>query len=323
MIWTSHGYLSMAKYAHHRNLNCGRHRVLLASGFVALVMGMSACGRTAIETTASPTSVAPSGPTLSVPTATPIAGPTMSSPTRSLIATPTPAPSSTLIPTTIPNQSPTPTLAQRPTSSPTATLIEAARPTVTATAAPGRTPNPTFGPTPTPAPTPRFPACSDEPVFTVSPTDFASIDHIVTLGNLNPPGHTFPTAHIYFYVTNPDPKGVTDITTLYSPGSMTVVAIRADEHVTAGFTDYSIALKPCEEITAVLGHVSSLSAALFGEPFPDGERTSQEGASTGGETYRTQRKNADIKVRTGEVLGTVGGNPGIWAWDLGVNDQRV
>lgn len=35
--------------------------------------------------------------------------------------------------------------------------------------------------------------------FTRSPIDPAVIEFITPLGNLNPPGHTFPTDHIYFY----------------------------------------------------------------------------------------------------------------------------
>lgn len=36
-------------------------------------------------------------------------------------------------------------------------------------------------------------------VFRASPLDEAEIRFIVPLGNLNPPGHTFPSDHIYFY----------------------------------------------------------------------------------------------------------------------------
>jgi hypothetical protein len=35
--------------------------------------------------------------------------------------------------------------------------------------------------------------------FTRSPIDVAAIEYVTPLGNLNPPGHTLPTDHIYFY----------------------------------------------------------------------------------------------------------------------------
>ena len=40
--------------------------------------------------------------------------------------------------------------------------------------------------------------------FLVSPLEIKEIRFITPLGNLNPPGHTLPTSHIYFYFTNPD-----------------------------------------------------------------------------------------------------------------------
>jgi len=46
-----------------------------------------------------------------------------------------------------------------------------------------------------PAPTPPGAAL----VFSVSPIPTAAIEFITPLGNLNPPDHTFPTDHIYFY----------------------------------------------------------------------------------------------------------------------------
>lgn len=109
---------------------------------------------------------------------------------------------------------------------------------------------------------------------------------------------------------------------LYSPGNLTVIRIRASEHVTAGFTDYSITLKPCEDITIVFGHVSSLLADLFGDSSSYQDWRLNSEYSTGSETYRVWTQEIDIKVTAGEVLGTTGGNPGIWAWDFGVYDQR-
>jgi hypothetical protein len=46
---------------------------------------------------------------------------------------------------------------------------------------------------------PSSPALPASLVFTHSPIDPSVITKIVPLGNLNPPGHTLPTNHIYFY----------------------------------------------------------------------------------------------------------------------------
>ena len=237
-------------------------------------------------------------------------------------------------PTLTPSPTPTPTAIHSPTArpapnaatTPTPTAVTA-RPTLTPTPAPLPTPTlaPTATPTltPTPTPTPGVPACDSEPRFNVSPTSFDRIDHIVSLGNLNPPGHTFPTGHMYFYLTNPDPNGITDIATLYSPGNLTVTNLRADQHVVAGFTDYGMTLMACEDIWLSFGHLSALSADLFGEIASYEGWTGGAEHSTGGETYRTWRKEVNVKVTVGEVLGTTGGNPGIWAWDFGMVDLRI
>ncbi len=43
--------------------------------------------------------------------------------------------------------------------------------------------------------------CGTAPMLTVSPIDIASIRDLTPLGNLNPPAHTHPTDHLYFYAT--------------------------------------------------------------------------------------------------------------------------
>ena len=168
----------------------------------------------------------------------------------------------------------------------------------------------------------KLPAGRVEPIFKASPMDVKSIFRIVLLGNLNPPGHVFPTDHIYFYISNPDGDSRTDIVTLYSPGDLTVTAIEANEHVTAGFFDYSIMLRSCEDITIVLGHASSLSTEIFGDTSAFNKWTLMNEYSTGGETYRSWRKTCNIQITAGEILGTTGGNPHQYALDLGVYDQR-
>lgn len=41
-------------------------------------------------------------------------------------------------------------------------------------------------------------ASGEDVVFTDSPLAFENLKHVIPLGNLNPPGHTFPTDHAYF-----------------------------------------------------------------------------------------------------------------------------
>jgi hypothetical protein len=47
------------------------------------------------------------------------------------------------------------------------------------------------------APSPASPSSNTTLMFTVAPMDVSVIESIVPLGNLNPPGHTLPTSHMY------------------------------------------------------------------------------------------------------------------------------
>lgn len=61
-------------------------------------------------------------------------------------------------------------------------------------------------------------------VFRASPIDQAAIRWITPLGNLNPPDHTLPTDHIYFYFAAPDAgeSPVTRRTAFFAPADGTV-----------------------------------------------------------------------------------------------------
>ncbi|TAK16627.1 MAG: hypothetical protein EPO35_04920 [Acidobacteria bacterium] len=63
--------------------------------------------------------------------------------------------------------------------------------------------------------------------LTVSPIDQSKIRWITPLGNLNPPSHTLPTDHIYFYFANPNigesPAALR--TPFFAPGSGTVFSV--------------------------------------------------------------------------------------------------
>lgn len=61
--------------------------------------------------------------------------------------------------------------------------------------------------------------------FTYSPLKISDIQFATPLGNLNPPGHTLPSDHVYFYWVNPDRRTPGDMDVMrvvYAPGSGTV-----------------------------------------------------------------------------------------------------
>lgn len=165
--------------------------------------------------------------------------------------------------------------------------------------------------------------CPDGPFLTTAPIDLASITSIVPLGNLNPPGHTFPSDHMYFYLDGPGGGAAPYETTLYAPGDLYVRSATASEHLVAGYTDYGIVLGPCQAITIRLAHVTSLDPSVFGDVVSMDGWTLLEEYSTGGETYRTWRRTYDLPVTAGTVLGTTGGRVGQWALDVGAYDEWV
>ena len=164
-------------------------------------------------------------------------------------------------------------------------------------------------------------SCATDVLFSAAPLDLDDIASIRPLGGLNPPSHVFPTDHIYFYMPR-DANGVPLVVPFYSPGDMTVTSISASQHVNAGFTDFTLELSPCQEVTVVFMHITSLDPGIFGDTSSfDGWALSNE-YTTGGETYRLWRKSTSIELRAGQKLGTTGGRHGQYALDMGVYDRR-
>jgi len=166
--------------------------------------------------------------------------------------------------------------------------------------------------------------CDDKAIFTISPIEIENLSSIIPLGALSPSSHIFPTDHIYFRIKKIEGADRTEPVTLFSPGDLTIVGVRATEQVKAGITDYALFLEPpnCPEISVMFIHASSLEEELFGDVYSYSEWSEDSEYTTGDEIYRTWSKSYRIKVKGGDVLGTAGGNPGQEALDLGVYDTR-
>ncbi len=165
-----------------------------------------------------------------------------------------------------------------------------------------------------------IPSCGDKnDFFTVSHIPISDLQNIVPLGNLNPPGHTFPTNHVYFHL-----KGFTGVDSVSSapavaPGDILVTRIRSSEYAMKGkaIKDYKLDFTVCEEVKGYFIHLTSLSDKLlqnFGEP------SDCEEYDTGGTHYRNCEKDllSPIFVKAGEPIGTVGGSS-----DFGLADLRT
>jgi hypothetical protein len=164
-----------------------------------------------------------------------------------------------------------------------------------------------------------------ESIFSVSPIETEFISSIIPLGALSPPSHVFPTDHIYFIITRLEDADRPNSVSVYSPGDLLITSIRVTEHVKAGITDYVLFLEPpkCPNISVMFIHISSLNEDLFFDISNYHDWSFDSEYSTGDEIYRTWNKACKIDVKAGDLLGEAGGNPGQWALDLGVYDERI
>jgi len=121
------------------------------------------------------------------------------------------------------------------------------------------------------------------PRFSISPIEYTAISQATPLGNLNPPGHVFPTSHIGFYL-----KG-NSLVAVRALSEGTVSSI----HFNSGFNDNAVYIKCSKSFSYYFDHLKNLGSAII------------EGAI----------------VHTGDLIGY--GNPATAAVDLGILDYDI
>jgi hypothetical protein len=166
-----------------------------------------------------------------------------------------------------------------------------------------------------------LPSCpATDAVLVVSPLAASDFTTLTPLGNLNPPGHVFPTEHQYFYLPSAGP--VTENVPVVSPGHLFAVQLASSEHLseTPVYTDWDLTLAACDGLTFKLGHMATLAAPLAAAAAGGSGRCSEYMA--GGKNFRQCRYSVRVELQAGDPLGTAGGNPGQYALDFGSNDRR-
>lgn len=172
----------------------------------------------------------------------------------------------------------------------------------------------------------NVPACTTGALFTVSPMDISKISTtlgINRLGNFNPPDHTFPTDHLYFYIqdSNADVSGV-DNTALIAPGNIVVASVTSSSNETTGKTDYGITYYPCNRVQGTFAHVATLSDKLSSafNAVSGGCTTYNPGSGN----YTRCERAVNVTFAAGEEMGTVGGpTTASYALDVGLYDARM
>ena len=142
-----------------------------------------------------------------------------------------------------------------------------------------------------------------------APLDDNAYLSISPLGNVNPPDHTFPTAHTYMGLA--DPSTAKDV---YAAADATITQIS----VSTTASSISISLQVCKDVHFYHDHMTTLSTAILAHLVPANE--CQWTHKPAGMTPYCLK----INVKAGEVIGTIGG-PG-WdgsaALDFGMRDKR-
>jgi hypothetical protein len=159
----------------------------------------------------------------------------------------------------------------------------------------------------------------EQGVFTHSPLDQANFKGLVPLGSLNPSAHTFPTDHLYFYLTDKTVE-----VPLYSPGELTIIRVSENKGGVGTpnqVTDYEIHLGYQDSYIS-FGHVARLTDAILSNlDFSKGD--CQTYTLGGGSVQSKCYLATNIKVNGGDIIGYCGKGFAQSALDLGLYNTQV
>jgi hypothetical protein len=131
----------------------------------------------------------------------------------------------------------------------------------------------------------------------------------VPLGNMEPPGHTFPTDHQYLYYANPTSPGNTTLNVV-APANMRIWMNYQDTGLS---NEYSLWIQPCAQIIGRLGSMTGLSSDLSAAAGAINQSCQTSGGST------QCQKALTYDVQAGQVIGTINSATenalDWWLWD--------
>jgi hypothetical protein len=150
-------------------------------------------------------------------------------------------------------------------------------------------------------------------VFTNALMNNSDIKGLVPLGNLNPPGHVFPTDHLYLYSVN-----ALNLYPVFSPGKLKLIRVKKYTYPT--FSEYTLEMSPGGNYVLIYGHVSELDAALLGLIGSIADNC--QSYTTGGVTFNYCEKYVNISLTGGQQIGRIGGHTGEHALDVGLQKNN-
>jgi len=163
---------------------------------------------------------------------------------------------------------------------------------------------------------PSLKQCDGGPYFTAAPVDLEYIDYLVPLGNLNPPGHTFPTDHIYIIF----PESAEYIP-VYAPGDMKITEIQSADNEKwrdKPYNDFHVTFKVCDKIQGQYIHIDVLSETLQKAFEKSIEKDCKKYIES--QKFGNCQARVNIDILAGEQIGKVG-HEDHHGFDLGVYDK--
>jgi hypothetical protein len=147
---------------------------------------------------------------------------------------------------------------------------------------------------------PSLPSCGGNlTLFTQAPVTDPTLASINPLGHLIPPGHTFPSDHLYFNF-NPATSGSVNF---YAPSDGWVTQVTEAFTGSGPPTLFSLAFNPCAEVTLNFLGVNGVVSTFTNPPGPSVTTCSSDGMNYPGATGSCVI-NMQVPVKAGQLLGT-------------------
>ena len=177
--------------------------------------------------------------------------------------------------------------------------------------------------------------CGDWPNFSAFPMDLSNVPLLTPLGNVNPPGNTFPTSHMYFAVPTiwgeigegPFGDGQTfPPTPVYSVADGILISIGVSTVTTSlsgqevSYSEYTFDVGICEGLRVRYGHVGPVSGRIL-ESIDDLDSFNCNAYSTGAFAVDVCSYAPFLELTAGEQIGFNRGRAA--ALDIGVFDTTT
>lgn len=163
--------------------------------------------------------------------------------------------------------------------------------------------------------------------LTNSPLASGDLVEIISLGHVEPAGHTFPTDHMYLTIRPISGTTTPSLVTVYAPGTGWITEVSSSHSALDNKTDYDIKFSPCGELQFQYGHFTypntTILQAFNNSPTLSCHTYNPSGVS-GDDFTRCTATDLRIPITAGDTIGQTGGTGAqgtgldFWAWDARV-----